>query len=203
MPCTCGSLSPTRCLCTIDEALRNIDVDLCSTIPLSSAQTDALKSTEDALRRCNATFRAANDYNRRVLVYFRLIPIIDRLYTLTSVEGADAFDGLAECLLHQRIWDSAIEAAQSVLKTREEPRFGGAGVGTAYDRGKSRKAMAKALEGQGKLLDARVVRLRGKETDTLVCAYAECAVHLLLLRLLSDIGLDKAQGALQGARSTG
>lgn len=143
--------------------------------PLSREQREILlKVSNDLLERAVA-FR--EDPDEGLKVYFRLIPVQDKLYTAASAESARGFNNLAECMMKKGQFDGAAEGLQQALTVREDPAFGGMGLGERYDAAISRENMAKVLEATGFFPDAREFRMRGKDSATMICTNSE--VHFI------------------------
>jgi hypothetical protein len=110
-----------------------------------------------------------------------LIPIQDRLFTTDRVQGAYSFNALGECALKTGRPDAAEEGFKHALSVRETAEFGGMGLGDRWYLVVSRDNMAKVREVQGKLLEARELRLRGKDCDMMCCSSDEVRSGFFLL----------------------
>ena len=153
-------------------------VDLSS---LAADERTSLERSSEALRNAAIAARADGNHHAALQAYFRLIPLLDRLYTSNSLEFADAFSATSECLIETGRFDGAEEGLSQVLKVRDYKRFGGLEMG---ERGLAlalqREKMAIAKEGLKKLLEAREFRLRGKEVEEMVCSNFQKVVSLAL-----------------------
>ena len=145
-------------------------VDLLSTEPLTPSERTALERSSEAFRNAAIATRAGGNHHAALQVYFRLIPLLDRLFTSNSVEFANAFSDTSECLIETGRFDGAEEGLAQVLRVRDYKRFGGLEMGEkGLALALQREKMAIAKEGL-KLLEAREFRLRGRDVDEMVCS---------------------------------
>lgn len=156
---------------------------------LDSTPTSSTRSSDDArlIQQCAVlsaqavAAEQAGDYRTAFGCYLRIIPLQDKLYSTDSVEAAVSFNGLGECALKMGEAGGAEEALSQALKVREDVSFGGMGLGTRHDAAVTRENMAQVKESQGKFLDARRLRLRGRGTDTMHCSDSKvsCTVEYI------------------------
>lgn len=176
--------------------------------PLTFEQRAHFYEEEVDLSRLATEARRRGDYHNALRAYFQLIPVQDRLYTTNSVQVARSFNAVGECTLALGRPDAAEESFDQALGVRETAEYGGMGLGERWDAVVSRDNMAKVREVQGKLLEARKLRLRGKDSDMLCCSNSEVRLplnvifyskHVLLVSCTNseDIGSTEPMWRLQ------
>jgi hypothetical protein len=172
-------------------------VDLLSNAPLTGGQRTFLEQKCATFQSAVNAARANGNNHAALQAYFQLIPYLSRLYTDKSIEYADAFAGLGECLLEStrlEKFEGAAEGFTAALKVREYTRFGGLAKG---ERGLpiavTRENMALAKEGMKQLLEAREFRMRGKDENEMICSNFRQARFLELISCSALLTLHSAQ----------
>ncbi|RDB16594.1 hypothetical protein Hypma_002809 [Hypsizygus marmoreus] len=165
-----------------------MSIDFTSTEPLTSNQRVLLQQQEAQQKQAAQIARATGDTRTALTAYFKLIPIQDRLYSIDSLQVAESFAEAGLLLMESGRPDAAEEAYMQVLKVRDDARWGGLGMGERRDAVAAREWMGKAKEGLGKYVEAREVRMRGKDDDVVLCSSSECSKDPLKLSELNQCG---------------
>ncbi|TFK19004.1 hypothetical protein FA15DRAFT_674827 [Coprinopsis marcescibilis] len=161
----------------------------------SNAPAGSLSNTDrertETLARAYKTkgFQAIDneDWTAAITAFLHFIPYQDKLTTTSSAECAEGFEGLGTAALGESKYSEAEEAFKEVLRVREDNSHGGLELGDRLDVVHPREKMAKVREHQGRLLDARDLRLRGEKDGRMRCAASKCARNTVPYAELSQV----------------
>jgi len=116
----------------------------------------------------------AGDYARAVHLHRQALVIKLQAFGEEAVQTAISFNGLGEDLLQLGQLDEAEEMLGKALHVRDDTAFGGLGAGPRMDAAVTRENVAQLREAQGRLADAKEMRLRGKGKGEICCGHYAC-----------------------------
>ncbi|TFK36189.1 hypothetical protein BDQ12DRAFT_252647 [Crucibulum laeve] len=154
-------------------------MSLLSKSELNASEIAQVKHLIERHRSEGESFKAMGDWRSAMRSYLSLIPYLDKLYGMDSLECANGFIGLGECSICIGEIEGAEEAFNQVLKVRESKEFGGLGLGSKEEAAQAREYLARLKEKQGQLVRARALRARGEKDKSMRCSNMKCTKSLL------------------------
>ncbi|KAJ7198767.1 hypothetical protein GGX14DRAFT_699938 [Mycena pura] len=91
-----------------------------------------------------------------------------------SVGAALSYNALGETYIAAQRYDEAEEALRKSLHVRDNKEFGGLGEGPRQDAAATRDNLAQVFEAQGKMDQAREIRMKGAANGETMCGSYEC-----------------------------
>ena len=123
---------------------------------------------------------SAGDYATAARLHQQAIALKLKAYNDDSTQLAISYNGLGETLLSLEKLEEADVALAKALRVRDDAAFGGLGKGPRFDAGVTRENVAQLREAQGRLDEAKQMRLRGKEGQMCCGHYRVRPFHLVI-----------------------
>jgi len=149
---------------------------------MSKAKVDSLvEANTTAIEYSNQAVMASRggDYAGAVQLHRQALALKLEAYGEDSLQAGISFNGLGDNLMFLGKLDEAEVALGKALRIRDDKEFGGMGVGPRLDAAVTRDSVAQLREAQGRLVEARELRLRGK--GHMCCGNYKCPGQLFTI----------------------